>query len=403
MQLNPYQLELISREYYTLGFVLGRDQLYNHLQQKYPPPNIGPNGPSAFDSRDAVGGWLKHQVVDQRFQYQRKPRVVSSMIPVRPYHSISIDLIDKQNTPSLVSDKGIVGKKYHYIFVIVDNFSRYMHAYALPDKKQATIISYFQHFYNSLFVTFPFLSQLTKPVEFVHSDNGAEFGEPFKQMLVNLDIGVSKTVPHTPQSNSIVERSNGILKRIFNKLIYIHGDEEYSKWADYLDQAVYIYNNKRNTTIGTTPEKASRYELKDEIERVVQNVKEKAIKPATFQNSYANGQTVRLRIPKGNISKFDKPNWSDRTYTITSVYKQTTDGLDNETPKPTRYKITPEHGTKESPVRYTRENLLAIPPILKPPKQTKPPAIPTGLVGYDMNVLTPNFLQGLFAAINGGT
>jgi hypothetical protein len=30
------------------------------------------------------------------------------MIPIRPFHSISIDLIDKSNQPSLVIKKGLV-------------------------------------------------------------------------------------------------------------------------------------------------------------------------------------------------------------------------------------------------------------------------------------------------------
>jgi hypothetical protein len=61
-----------------------------------------------------------------------------------------------------------------------------------------------------------------------------------------------------PQSNFIVERSNGIPE--FNKLIFIHADQDYSKWSDYLDQAAHIYNNKINTTIGVTPTQAVEYE-----------------------------------------------------------------------------------------------------------------------------------------------
>jgi hypothetical protein len=37
-----------------------------------------------------------------------------------------------------------------------------------------------------------------------------------------------------PQSYSAVERSNSIL----NKLLFIHADQDYSEWSEYLDQAV---------------------------------------------------------------------------------------------------------------------------------------------------------------------
>ena len=64
-------------------------------------------------------------------------------------------------------------------------------------------------------------------------DNGGEFKREFKEKLEDMT-----------QSNSIVERSNGVLKRILNKLIFIHADQDYSKWSEYLEQAVQIYTNK---------------------------------------------------------------------------------------------------------------------------------------------------------------
>ena len=115
--LLPKQLDMISYEYYVKGFLLGRNKLYNHMKNKYP---------GMFDSRDDVGEWLKHQEVSQLFQYQRKPRVVSSMIPQRPFHSLSLDLIDKSKKPS---------GPYKYILVIIENFNRYLFCYPLKSKK----------------------------------------------------------------------------------------------------------------------------------------------------------------------------------------------------------------------------------------------------------------------------
>ena len=64
--------------------------------------------PDIFTSRDDIGEWLKFQEVNQFFQYQKKPKVVSSMIPRRPFHSLSLDLIDKSNNPSLTKAIHIV-------------------------------------------------------------------------------------------------------------------------------------------------------------------------------------------------------------------------------------------------------------------------------------------------------
>jgi hypothetical protein len=68
----------------------------------------------AFDSRDAIGEWLKYQEVNHFFQYQKKPKVVSSMIPRRQFHSLSYK-------PSYKN-----GFQYRFILVIIDNFSRYI-------------------------------------------------------------------------------------------------------------------------------------------------------------------------------------------------------------------------------------------------------------------------------------
>jgi hypothetical protein len=88
-------------------------------------------------------------------------------MPIRPFYSTSIDLIDKSNQASLVLKKGLVKKSYHYIFVIVDNFSRYMYCYPLENKQPRTLMAAFMEFNNDIFVRFPFLNQLDEPIVFV--------------------------------------------------------------------------------------------------------------------------------------------------------------------------------------------------------------------------------------------
>ena len=89
--------------------------------------------PGVFDSRDAIGEWLKYQEVNLFFQYQKKPKVESSMIPRRPFHSLSLGLIDKSNKPSYKN-----GFQYRFILVIIDNFSRYIFCYQLISKSPST-------------------------------------------------------------------------------------------------------------------------------------------------------------------------------------------------------------------------------------------------------------------------
>jgi hypothetical protein len=55
---------------------------------------------------------------------------------------------------------------------------------------------------------------------------------------------------------------------------------------------------KINTTIGVTPRQAVEYKHEDDCNNFVNSAKDKAIKPSSFQNSYAESQVVHLRIPK---------------------------------------------------------------------------------------------------------
>jgi hypothetical protein len=132
-------------------------------------------------------------------------------------------------------------------------------------------------------------------------------------------------------------------------------------------------------------------EHEDDCKNVINSAKDKAIKPSPFQNSSAEGQVVRVRIPKVKLEKFDQPNWSGQKYTITIVLRQSADSLNHTSAKPTRHKITP-FGGREQSERYVRESLLVIPPIVKPPKKSSLPSPPMALGGYNLNTVV--LLQG---------
>jgi hypothetical protein len=122
--------------------------------------------PGVFDSRDNIGEWLKYQEVNQFCQYQKKTEVVSSMIPRRPFHSLSLDFIDKSNKPSY--NKGL---QYRYILVIIDNFSRYSFCYPLISKSPSTTSIALEKNFNDLEEKFP----NHEPIRFMHMDNGTDF------------------------------------------------------------------------------------------------------------------------------------------------------------------------------------------------------------------------------------
>jgi hypothetical protein len=64
------------------------------------------------------------------------------MIPRRPFHSLSLDLIDKSNKPSIKN-----GFQYRFILVIIDNFSRYIFCYPLMNKSLSTTSMALENFF----------------------------------------------------------------------------------------------------------------------------------------------------------------------------------------------------------------------------------------------------------------
>jgi len=99
--------------------------------------------------------------------------------------------------------------------------------------------------------------------------------------------GIQKS---SPQSNSIVERANGVIKRIINKLIFNHMKEDYFKWKHFIDEAVKIFNSTENVSTGKNPINAVLFQMKEDIVDVKDSIKGKSIKPAPSQNRYKQSQ-----------------------------------------------------------------------------------------------------------------
>jgi len=105
---------------------------------------------------------------------------------------------------------------------------------------------------------------------------------------------------------------------------------------------------------------------------------------------------VRLRILKGKLDKFDKPNWSLQVYNISEVILPTDTSIKKAIAKPTRYEIRPIddngniNGPEQEPL-YVKESILAIPPFLglqslKEPKSRRNAPV---LDGYVINAPDP--------------
>ena len=88
MVLNPIQLAVISKEYYSDGHVLGRDKLYQHMINEYNVVFQWAGTLNEFDSRDDIAEWLKYQHVNTSHTRQRKMKT-RGILPVARWYPIA--------------------------------------------------------------------------------------------------------------------------------------------------------------------------------------------------------------------------------------------------------------------------------------------------------------------------
>ena len=138
--------------------------------------------------------------------------------------------------------KGVGGCQY--ISNVIDASTRRISAMALKSKDESLIhcISYVR-----------LLEKLKQPVKTWRSDNGGEFAnEAYKNFLMKEGIQQKFGAPYTPQSQGLVERANGTLKRLIGKVLRTLGLPVHV-WPGLLPGVVRILNSVVNTAVGKSP------------------------------------------------------------------------------------------------------------------------------------------------------
>lgn len=156
----------------------------------------------------------------------------------QPLELIHIDLCGPMPVGSLCGNR--------YIFVIVDDGSRYTSVYTLKSKDEA--FKYFIEFMNRC------EKQLGKVIKYVRSDNGREFvNRNFENLFREKGIVHQRTVAYNPQSNGIAERMNrALLEKARAMLIDAELPNEF--WAEAIMTAAYLKNlTPTRATGGRTP------------------------------------------------------------------------------------------------------------------------------------------------------
>ena len=194
-------------------------------------------------------------------------------------------------------------KGYRYIFIVIDNFSKYLWAIPLKNKYSQTITNEFSNIIT--------ISK-RKPLK-IESDRGSEFYNSIFQNFLK-----SKSIHHysryTDKGPSIAERVIRTIRNLLKKPVFEKGNAD---WVSELPSVVKKYNNTIHHSTKMKPIDASR---KSNQKLVYNNLKDDREKQ---KPKYKLGQLVRTADIKKVFSKGDSTNYSYKLYTITEVKHDT--------------------------------------------------------------------------------
>ena len=142
---------------------------------------------------------------------------------------IAIDVVDKL-------PRSHDGK--FFILTIIDHYSRYLNAIALPNITTHTIIKNLSDYFSRYGIP-----------KIILSDNATNFcSNDFEDFLKSLNIEHRRTSIYFPRSNGVVERINRSLKESVASL-----SDQVIEWSDRLKFFVLHYNNVRHSITNFTP------------------------------------------------------------------------------------------------------------------------------------------------------
>ena len=209
----------------------------------------------------------------------------------------SIDLAD------MIDYKTSNNKGYRYIFIVIDNFSKYLWAIPLKNKYSQTITNEFSNILTT---------SKRKPLK-LESDRGTEFYNSIFQSFLK-----SKNIQHysrfTDKDPSISERVIRTVRNLLKKPVFEKGK---ANWLSELPSVIKQYNNTIHHSIKITPNQASK---KSNEKLVYSNRQDRRVKQ---KPKFKLGDLVRTADIKRVFSKGDSTNYRHKLYTITEVIHDT--------------------------------------------------------------------------------
>lgn len=226
---------------------------------------------------------------DRRIRFNRRKYNITNMDDLW-----EIDLMDMQS----ISRKNGGNK---YILAVIDCFSKYAWCIPIKRKTPSDVIEAF----GCLFA-----STERRPIS-IQSDKGREFDNKIVRRYFNeMEISY-KTTKDPVTKAAICERFIRTIKSIIFKYFTYTNT---SRYVDVLSSLLYVYNNRKHSTIGIPP---SQVNEKNILKVWTFMNKRKTV--ASFKQckpKYQVDDIVRISNSKKVFDKGYKPKWSNETFRV---------------------------------------------------------------------------------------
>ena len=184
---------------------------------------------------------------------------IYSKPPKRYYATNKTDVyyIDDIWSLDILDLKDYVPKKnrgYRYVFVIIDNFSKYGWTVPLKNKNAQTIKDSFENI---------LISSKRKP-NLIETDRGKEFYNNIFQDFLNKN-NIKLYSRNTSLGAVFAGRFNRTIRDLLKKIVFEQGD---GNWIDILQTITKQYNNRVHSSIKLSPKDASSKKTKDSFTKI---------------------------------------------------------------------------------------------------------------------------------------
>ena len=194
-------------------------------------------------------------------------------------------------------------RSYRYIFVVIDNFSKFGWTIPLKNKFSQSITDPFSEIIKS---------SNRKP-NLLETDDGKEYvNKIFNEFLNNNKI--KRYSRYTDKGAVFAEGFNKTIRNLLKKPVF---EKKNADWISELPSVIKKYNNTIHHSTKMTPVQASK---KTNERKVYSNLQDRRVRQ---KPKFQLGDLVRTADIKRVFSKGDSTNWSYKLNTITEIIHDT--------------------------------------------------------------------------------